>query len=338
MLTGFNTDVQHGTLVLHVQTEDKGSSNPLIESLVYLGGRILDRERSDYRELLDQGGDMGAVTQLMERQHRAVIERIRGGHLDERLVEMGVLEREVAAEPPAGPDPAGPVPAEPVTVDPDPTPADPHAAVGTFPQPEPEPVSEPEPEAEPVPEPPVEQAPVEVAAAPVEAEPAATSGGPFEPAASPVEAEAAEAMSEPGGGEDDDEPEHDEKRPSRILDANVVPAQTLDQVILDYLNAEADEERLVLVMDTNGDLQPGRDAVLRFQTHTSLAHEPVAAADVRVRVITTSTEPLGLGRGETDHAGRLELRVRIPDLAGGAAALIVNARSRVGDAELKHLI
>jgi hypothetical protein len=324
MLTGFNTDVQHGTLVLHVQTEDKGSSNPLIESLVYLGGRILDRERSDYRELLDNGKGLGAVTQLMERQHREVIERIRGGHLDERLVAMGVLD-------PAAAEPAA---------DPDPTPVDPRPAVQpaiqTGAQPEPEPPSPAPPPAEITPR--AVAAPVEQAPMAVEPEPAASADGPFEPAEPAESAEAAQQAEGGEAAEEIEEPAHDEKKSSRVLDANVVPAQTLDQVILDYLNAEADEERLVLVMDTNGDLRPGREAVLRFQTRTSLADEPVAAADVRVRVITTSTEPLGLGRGETDTAGRLELRVKIPDLAGGAAALIVNARSRVGDAELKHLI
>jgi len=258
MLTGFNTDVRHGSVVLHVQTEDKGSANPLIESLVYLGGQILDRERSNYQDLLDNGRGIEAVVQLMERQHRGVIERIRRGHLDERLAGLGVLESEAAG--------ATPPPVE-ASADPDPTPTAPQPAVSDI-----------------------------------------------LPALPAVEVHEAPAFADPDSG------------------------ASLDQVILDYLHAEADEERLVLVMDTHGDLRPGREAILRFQTRTSLADEPVAAADVRVRMITTQTEPLGLGRGETDAAGRLELRVTIPDLAGGAAALIVNARSRVGDAELKHLI
>jgi hypothetical protein len=270
MLTGFNTDVQHGSVVLHVQTEDKGSANPLIESLVYLGGQILDRERSNYQELLDSGRGTEAIVRLMERQHRSVIERIRGGRLDERLVALGALEP-VAAE-----------------VDPDPTPAAAQPALSDILPALPEAAHEGE-------------------------EPEPDLGAAAEDPAASEEVEAARAFDPDAGS-------------------------TLDQVILDYLNAEADEERLVLVMDTHGDLRPGREAILRFQTRTSLADEPVEAADVRVRMITPATEPLGLGRGETDATGRLELRVTIPDLAGGAAALIINARSRVGDAELKHLI
>ena len=38
MITGFNSDVKYRGLVYHVQTEDKGKVNPLIETLIYRGG------------------------------------------------------------------------------------------------------------------------------------------------------------------------------------------------------------------------------------------------------------------------------------------------------------
>ena len=38
MITGFNTDVKYKGTVFHVQTEDKGVANPIIESLIYKGG------------------------------------------------------------------------------------------------------------------------------------------------------------------------------------------------------------------------------------------------------------------------------------------------------------
>jgi hypothetical protein len=40
MITGFNTDVKYRGVVYHVQTEDKGTTNPLIETLIYKGGEI----------------------------------------------------------------------------------------------------------------------------------------------------------------------------------------------------------------------------------------------------------------------------------------------------------
>ena len=52
MITGYNTDVRHGEVVYHVQTEDKGAANPFIESLVYVGGQVLASKRASYADLL----------------------------------------------------------------------------------------------------------------------------------------------------------------------------------------------------------------------------------------------------------------------------------------------
>ena len=52
MMTGFNTDVDFEGRIFHVQTEDKGVDNPVVESLVYSGGEIVTSERSSYQDLL----------------------------------------------------------------------------------------------------------------------------------------------------------------------------------------------------------------------------------------------------------------------------------------------
>ena len=83
MITGFNTDVKHGGRVFHVQTEDKGESNPKIESLIYVGGQILDSIRFDYSEKIVDGFDEALITQLMEDQHRRVIRDIKVGKYDD---------------------------------------------------------------------------------------------------------------------------------------------------------------------------------------------------------------------------------------------------------------
>jgi hypothetical protein len=83
MITGFNTDVKHGGRLFHVQTEDKGESNPKIESLIYVGGQILDSIRFDYSEKIVEGFDETLITQLMEDQHRRVIRDIKVGKYDE---------------------------------------------------------------------------------------------------------------------------------------------------------------------------------------------------------------------------------------------------------------
>ncbi|GBC79666.1 hypothetical protein HRbin09_00890 [bacterium HR09] len=82
MLTGFNTDIEYGGTTYHVQTEDRGGKNPLIESLIYVGGEILASRRTEYRNLLEAGADENAIRILMERQHRAIVEAIRSGRID----------------------------------------------------------------------------------------------------------------------------------------------------------------------------------------------------------------------------------------------------------------
>lgn len=82
MLTGYNSEVEWDGVVYHVQTEDRGAGNPLIESLVYVRGEILATRRTEYRELIDRGADRTAIQALMERQHRVIVESIRQGRID----------------------------------------------------------------------------------------------------------------------------------------------------------------------------------------------------------------------------------------------------------------
>jgi hypothetical protein len=82
VITGYNTDVKHRNRVFHVQTEDKGESNPCVESLVYVGGEILATRRVSYAETMAKGRDDGAIQELMEQQHRAMIAAIQRGKFD----------------------------------------------------------------------------------------------------------------------------------------------------------------------------------------------------------------------------------------------------------------
>lgn len=85
MITGHNTDVRYGNLVLHVQTEDKGHSNPYIESLIYFGGQVVVAKRASYADLLENGQGTDAITALMDRQHRMMIKAIQAGKFDEKI-------------------------------------------------------------------------------------------------------------------------------------------------------------------------------------------------------------------------------------------------------------
>ena len=82
VITGFNTDVKYRGTVYHVQTEDKGQQNPLIETLVYKKGEILASRRLPYADIITDRSDEAAITKLMEDQHRGMVLEIKRGRFD----------------------------------------------------------------------------------------------------------------------------------------------------------------------------------------------------------------------------------------------------------------
>src|SRR5258708_25387425 len=127
-------------------------------------------------------------------------------------------------------------------------------------------------------------------------------------------------------------------RPMPVQPPPAKAERTLDQVILEYLTNEADQEQLLLVLEGEADLALGRRASLALRTSSSKSGQPVAGAQVSVRMISTIAEPRVLAMGRTDEAGGLPLRFEIPPLDRGTAALIITAISGIGRAELKHLL
>ena len=82
MITGFNTDVPYNGEIYHVQTEDKGKDNPMVESLIYKGGEILGARRTAYSKFLPNGYDEKTVIKFMDDQHRRIIAEIKQGAFD----------------------------------------------------------------------------------------------------------------------------------------------------------------------------------------------------------------------------------------------------------------
>lgn len=231
MITGYNTDVRHGTVVFHVQTEDKGRANPCVESLVYVGGQVLANKRSNYADLLAEGKGEKEILALMDYQHRVIIAAVKAGKFDEKLA---VIQGR--------------------------------------------------------PLPPGMSVPVRTGAIPV------------------------------------------------IIGTPTQPEKSLDQVILDYLAAEAEQEQLDLSMNEDVNLSLGGRAAIELLTTSSRSGQPIPGAAVTVKIISTVSYPRTLAVGETDDDGRLRVDVEIPSADQGVAALIITAASSIGSAELKHLL
>lgn len=85
MVTGFNTDVQYDGRTFHVQTEDNGQENPYFESLIYVGGTIIARKRTPYKEQLRQGANEETIASLIKRQHQVVIAAIKAGRIEDLI-------------------------------------------------------------------------------------------------------------------------------------------------------------------------------------------------------------------------------------------------------------
>src|SRR5215831_4893411 len=83
MIIGFNTDVPHEGLVYHVQSEDRGKDNQILESLVYIGGTVIAKKLTSYSDKLVEGAGEEAIASLLKRQHQVIIAAIKAGRIEE---------------------------------------------------------------------------------------------------------------------------------------------------------------------------------------------------------------------------------------------------------------
>jgi hypothetical protein len=213
MITGYNTDVRHGSRVFHVQTEDKGVTNPKIETLIYVGGEILDSYRSGYEDLMAfQPLTESTVQTRMDEQHKAVIRDIKNGKYDQ-------------------------------------TPPDPQTG-----------------------------------------------------------------------------------------ELQVFNDRPLDQAILEYLQQEGDVDTLELVLEEP--LQPvfGAPFAFRLRARLCVSQNPVAGADVVLRLVSSFKKAMVLHTGKTNEEGCFSGNVELPPSQPGNCAIVLSCSSESGMDEVRTLI
>ncbi|MFQ5465957.1 MAG: hypothetical protein ACE5EI_08520 [Thermodesulfobacteriota bacterium] len=78
---GFNDDMEHKGRRFHVQTEvfvgAAGGGDPMVETAVYEGGRVLFSKKTRWSEARDQSDGATDIREVATRQHRAAIAAIR---------------------------------------------------------------------------------------------------------------------------------------------------------------------------------------------------------------------------------------------------------------------
>jgi hypothetical protein len=114
--------------------------------------------------------------------------------------------------------------------------------------------------------------------------------------------------------------------------------RTLDQVIIDYLASEAESEHLELSLMSSTEFYAGMPVELRVAAKKSLSQNPIAAAGIEVKVISTVEPPRVIFRGKTAADGTTVIRCTIPQFAEGTAAIIISAQSPIGNDEVKQLV
>jgi len=318
VITGFNTDIRHADRVYHVQTEDRGVHNPVVESLVYVGGEILLSKKSTYKELIKGDKvDEKAVREMMDLQHRRIIEAIRRGRLDGgQAGEDAEWGEDTLPSTSSRLSPAALAAAAAIlSVPPDPlpgaTPAGRRASSKEIPVRVPE--------AAPTPR--VVRPFVPPAAHPAPAgapQGRRASGAAAATAAPPAPAPPAAPL-----------------KPLTRIDSGV---RSLDQVIVEYLASEAASEHLELSLIAGGELVAGESVILTARTATSLTEKPIAGAHISIRIVSTMKPPQVLFRGVTGNDGLVRATVDLPDLGSGNGALIIAASSQLGNNEIKQLI
>jgi len=114
--------------------------------------------------------------------------------------------------------------------------------------------------------------------------------------------------------------------------------KTLDQVIIDYLASEAESEHLELALLNTVDFYAGASVEVRVATKRSLSQQPIPAAAIEVKVISTVEPPRVIFRGKTTGDGTAIVRCTIPSFHEGTAAVIISAQSPIGNDEIKQLV
>ncbi len=93
MVFGHNTNVKIGNATFHVQTEDRGDSNALIDTTVYHQGRVLHRRTNNYFDLLPMNEDRQQALKLrLDEQHQNVLDEMQSGALQLSIPQPTVVK------------------------------------------------------------------------------------------------------------------------------------------------------------------------------------------------------------------------------------------------------
>ena len=86
MEQGFNHNIEHGSVLFHVQTEDSGRGSPVIRTHLFFEGQIITSTEDSY----DESSEADIVQKAMKAQHKAMIAMLIAGEFDTQIQEAGI--------------------------------------------------------------------------------------------------------------------------------------------------------------------------------------------------------------------------------------------------------
>jgi hypothetical protein len=335
MITGFNTDVPHQDRVYHVQTEDRGTKdNPVLESLVYIGGTIIAKKLTPYADKINQGANDAAIATLLKKQHQVIIAAIKAGRIED-LIKHSAIYNGDRSPAPAAVEKEKFVPVVEVK------PAIPVKGKSGF-----------------LTEPPAKRKSGFLTDFPAKVKSdfltqAKKSSGPLvatitpqhvPPLAPEISAPPAlEMLAAPvpetlAPAEKPALPKPAPSSPKLTKTSSGVlktGSLNLDEVISDYLKRSSEQEKLDLKVIAPSVFIAGKTITLRIEVKQGNRSEPDAI--VTVKVIGTAFKPqVFIGRAAAD--GIATFNLVLPAFSSGTAAIVIEVQSRYGRGELKHLI
>lgn len=83
MQKGFNSDLNIGSSVVHIQTEDWGKKNPYIVTRVFKNGAVMKTLKTPYESVLPFGpiSDDQAIRLAMKEQHQKILDYLLSGEI-----------------------------------------------------------------------------------------------------------------------------------------------------------------------------------------------------------------------------------------------------------------
>jgi hypothetical protein len=82
IVSGYNTRVEYRGSSYIVQTQDKGLGARYVESLIYKSGKLLTSKKTSYTPSLSSPDVKVLIEQIMESQHKKILEEIVEGKFD----------------------------------------------------------------------------------------------------------------------------------------------------------------------------------------------------------------------------------------------------------------